>query len=76
MMIKQEMFGPIQTELTEILLLRPMLWYLGGALMSKLKKYKTTRRSIAKLMPGKKTKLLLFMTMSPQVEVMIKTKGG
>jgi hypothetical protein len=44
--------------------------------MSELKRYKTTRRSLTKLMHGKKTKLLLFMTMSPQVEVMIKTKGG
>jgi hypothetical protein len=32
--------------------------------MSELKRYKITRRSITKLMPGKKTKQLLIMTMS------------
>jgi hypothetical protein len=53
-----------------------MLQYVAGYLMSELKKYKTTRRSITKLMPGKKTKLLMFVTMSPQLEVMTKTKGG
>ena len=37
----------------------------------------TTRRSITKKMPGKETSwLMMFVTMSPQVGVMLKTKGG
>ena len=58
------------------MLSRPLLQYMAGYLMSTLKKYKTPRRSITKLMPGKMAKLLMFMTMTPQVDVMTKTKGG
>ena len=61
----------------KILFTRPLLWYMAGNLLSKLREYMTTRRSITKKMPGKKTSwLLMFMTMSPQVGVMLKTKGG
>jgi hypothetical protein len=32
--------------------------------------------SITKLMPGKMTELLMFVTMPPQEDMMIKTKEG
>ena len=48
----------------------------GGHKMYTLTKHKTPRRSITKLMPGKMTELLMFMMMTPQVDVMNKTKGG
>ena len=60
----------------KIMLIRPLLQYMAGYMMSALKKYKTARMSITKLMPGKMTELLMFMTMSPQVDVMNKTRGG
>ena len=50
---------------------------MAGNLMSELREYMTTRRSITKKMPGKKTScLLMFKRMSPQVGLMLKTKGG
>ena len=58
------------------MLSRPLLQYMAGYLMSTLTKYKMPRRHITKLMPGKMTELLMFVTMHPQVDVMIKTKGG
>jgi hypothetical protein len=61
----------------KILFTRPLLWFMAGNLMSELREYMTTRRSITKKMPGKKTSLLLmFKRMSPQVGVMLKTNGG
>ena len=55
--------------------LRPMLQYVTGYLMSTLMKHKTPRSSITQLMTGQTAKLVMFMTMSPQVDVMTKTKG-
>jgi hypothetical protein len=49
---------------------------MAGYLMSALRKYKTLRMSITKLISGKMAKLLMVVTMSPQVDVMIKTKEG
>ena len=61
----------------KILFTRPLPWYMAGNLMSELREYMTTRRSITKKMPGKETSwLMMFVTMSPQVGVMLKTKGG
>ena len=58
------------------MLTRPLLQYVAGYLISALKKSMAPRMSITKLMPGKMTELLMFVTMHPQVDVMIKTKGG
>jgi hypothetical protein len=58
------------------MLTRPLLQYVAGYLMSALRKYKTLRMSITKLMSGKMAELLMVVTMSPQVDVMIKTKEG
>ena len=70
-MMKVEVLSKSQREET-----RPLLQYMAGYLMSTLTEYKTPRRYITKLMPFKMTKLLMFLTMSPQVDVMTKTKGG
>ena len=58
------------------MLMRPLLQYMAGYLMSDFKKYKTPERCFTKLMPGKMTELLMFVTMPPQVDVMTNAKGG
>ena len=55
-----------------IMFTRPLLCYMAGYLLSELGEYMMTKK-----MTGKEAmSLVIFVTMSLQVEMMIKTTGG